>query len=143
MTGIRRTLLLAALSVAVFLGSPAAAQAAFSDSITTASATISTATVAGPTDVTAKDETCSNARTQVVSLTWVASTSARVAGYRVTVHRTNGQVLATGNFGPDATSATITFDKFNFNMSTLLFSVTTVTGHGWTKESLRTGALPC
>ena len=37
MTGIRRTLLLATLTVAVFLGTPAAAQAAFSDSITTPS----------------------------------------------------------------------------------------------------------
>ena len=142
MTGIRRTLLLAALTVAVFLGTPAAAQAAFSDSITTPSATISTATVAAPTDLTANQvNCCTNARWQDVSLTWTASSTAGVSGYRVTVYKTSGSVVATATFGAGTTAVVIQTDKFN--VSTMDFAVTTLTSYGWTKESPKVQALAC
>ena len=142
MTGIRRTLLLAALTVAVFLGTPAAAQAAFSDSITTPPATISTATVAGPTDVTARQINCgSNARWQDVSLSWAASPTAGVSGYRVTVYRTNGSVVDTATVGAGATAVVIQTDKFS--VSTRDFTVTTLTGYGWSKESPKVQGVAC
>ena len=143
MTGIRRTLLLAALTVAVFLGTPVAAQAAFSDSITTPSATISTATVAAPGSVTAQTVGCDNSRSQTVRMTWTPSTSARVAAYRVIAYRTNGMVAASSTFSATTTGATVTYDKHG---GTLLYTVATLTDYGWTKESPRMealGALGC
>jgi hypothetical protein len=142
MTGLRRTLLLIVVAVAVLAG-PATAQAAFSDSITTPAVTVSTATVEAPSAVVAQSAGCDNSRSQTVRLSWVGSTTARVTGYRVTVYRTNGAVAATQLFGATATTATITFDKFATNPAQLLYAVTTVTDYGWTKESTRTGALPC
>ena len=70
MTGIRRALLLAGLTVAVFLAGPAAAQAAFTDGITTPAVSISTATVAAPTNVVPQAASCDNSRNQTVRLTW-------------------------------------------------------------------------
>ncbi len=142
MTRFQRVVLLIGVAVAVLAG-PATAQAAFSDSITTPAATVSTVTVEAPSAVAAQPASCDNSRNQTVRLSWVSSTTARVTGYRVTVYRTNGAVAATQLFGATATTATITFDKFANNPAQLVYAVTTVTDYGWTKESTRTGALPC
>ncbi|WP_448613803.1 hypothetical protein [Modestobacter sp. URMC 112] len=140
MTGIRRTLLLAALTVAVSLGAPAAAQAAFSDSITTPPATISTATVVAPGSVTAQTVGCDNSRSQTVRMSWTPSTSTRVAAYRVIAYRANGMVAASSTFVATTTTATVTYDKLG---GTLVYAVATLTDYGWTKESPRMQALPC
>lgn len=141
MTGICRVLVLVLVAAGVFLGVPASAQAAFGDSTTTATVTISTVTVAAPTNVVAQLVDCgSNGRWQDVRLTWTPSATDRVSGYRVTIHQPNGSVVASSNFGASTTIALIRTDKLS---SVMTLSVTTRTSYGWTKESTRTGALPC
>jgi hypothetical protein len=141
---LRRNLLLILTAAATVIGLTAGtAQAAFDDRATMNTLTISTATVAAPTTVTAQQTTCNWNRTQSVQITWAASTSARVSGYTVTVSNTAGSTLATGQVGATARSVTVSFDRQSYDISTLTFSVTTVTDYGWTAVSPRKAALPC
>ena len=142
MTGIRRTLLLAALTVAAVVGAlgPARpAEATFSDTAGVATS-IGTASVAAPTDVVGS-LTCTRS-SATMAANWKLSTSTRVTGYLVSVHFSDGFVQ-TVQLGASATSWSDDISLYNATNYALSYSVTTQTDYGWTKESVRTGWFQC
>lgn len=138
MTGIRRGLILLGLTVAVVIGASLPASATFADAVAVKT-TISTATVAAPTNVVGK-LTCG--RPATMSATWTQSTSTRVSGYRVSVYFSDGFVQ-TVELGSTATSWSTTIDPYYVTAYTIQYSLTTETNYGWSKESPRTVAFQC
>jgi len=138
MTGIRRGLILLGLTVAVVIGASLPASATFSEAVAVKT-TISTATVAAPTNVVGK-LTCG--RPATMSATWTQSTSTRVSGYRVSVYFSDGFVQ-TVELGATATSWSTTIDPYYVTAYTIQYSLTTETNYGWSKESPRTVAFQC
>ena len=138
MTGIRRALVLLGLTVAVVIGASIPASATYADAVAVKT-TISTTTVAAPTNVVGK-LTCG--RPATMSATWTQSTTARVSGYRVSVYFSDGFVQ-TVELGPTATSWSITIDPYYVTAYTINYTVTTQTAYGWTKESAHTAEFQC
>ncbi|UOY03574.1 hypothetical protein [Blastococcus sp. PRF04-17] len=142
MTTVRRALLLLGLVTAVVLGplgpaaAPAGAALADSASVTT---TISTATVAPVTNLVG-NLVCSTPST--MSATWTRSTSARVSGYTVKVHFSDGFVQSV-ELPATATSWSATIDKYYVTAYSIQYSVTTKTDYGWTTESAKTSSFRC
>ena len=143
MTGIRRSLLLLSLTVAVVLGGlgPAhPAQASFSKTVTATATEIATATVAAPTNVTGS-LTCGKS-SATMAANWTLSTSSRVSGYLVTVHFSDGFVQNV-QMGATATSWSAPISLYQATAYALSYSVTTQTAYGWTTESTMTGWFSC
>ncbi len=138
MTGIRRGLILLGLTVAVVIGASIPASATFADAVAVTT-TISTTTVAAPTNVVGK-LTCG--RPATMSATWTQSASTRVSGYRVSVYFSDGFVQ-TVELGSTATSWSTTIDPYYVTAYTIQYSLTTETNYGWSKESPRTVAFQC
>ena len=138
MNGIRRGLILLGLTVAVIVGVSIPASANYSDSVTVRP-TISTTTVAGPTNVVGK-LTCG--RPATMSATWALSSTARVSGYVVSVYFSDGFVQ-TVQLGPTATSWSATIDPYYVTAYSINYTVTTQTDYGWTKESAHTASFGC
>lgn len=138
MTGIRRGLILLGLTVAVVIGASLPASATFSEAVAVKT-TISTATVAAPTNVVGK-LTCG--RPATMSATWTQSTSTRVSGYRVSVYFSDGFVQ-TVELGATATSWSTTIDPYYVTAYTIQYSLTTETTYGWSTESPRTVTFQC
>ena len=138
MNGIRRGLILLGLTVAVIVGVSIPASANYSDSVTVRP-TISTTTVAGPTNVVGK-LTCG--RPATMSATWALSSTARVSGYVVSVYFSDGFVQ-TVQLGPTATSWSKAITDYNVTAYSINYTVTTQTTYGWTKESAHTAAFQC
>jgi hypothetical protein len=149
MNGIRRALILLGLTVAVIAGAGVPAWATYRDSAEMATA-ITTATVAPPTQVEAKatctttvdPSTGATTTTVQAKVEWHGSATPGVSGYRVTVHLANGTssvVAQTGATGdeifPDVDPAYLSQRP--------RYSITTLTGYGWTAESPKTGVLSC
>jgi hypothetical protein len=135
MTGLRRTLILIAVLLTVTIGASIPASATFATSVPLANTAITTATVAPPSGVQARD-VCFWGHKAAVSVSWTPSSTARVAGYTVTAHRSDGTVQVVADNA--ATSATHYMPS-----GTWTYSVTTKTDYGWTAESPRTAARPC
>jgi archaellum component FlaG (FlaF/FlaG flagellin family) len=142
MTTTRRALVLIALVAGVLFASGAAAQASYSDTakVTATPMTVSTATVAapgaGPGSITCRTSTAT------MALTWTASTSARVNGYRVTVYFSDGYSQTVQMTASD-TSWSQVIALYNVTAYSVRYSVTTLTDYGWTKESASTGWFRC
>jgi hypothetical protein len=142
MNAIRRSALTLALTLAAALGSAGSttpAQASFSDSASQA-ATVTTVTVAAPTNVTGSLD-CGR-RASTMGATWTLSTSARVSGYRVTVYFSDG-VVQVVELGATATSWSAAIEPYFVTAFSVEYSVTTKTDYGWFKESARTGSFQC
>ena len=142
MTGIRRSLLLLALTVAVVVGGlgPAhPAQASFSKTVTAATTEIVTGTVAPPTAVTGS-LTCRTTATLAVN--WKASTSAKISGYRVSVNFSDG-VVQSVDVAATATSWSKAAALYTYQTYAIRYTVTTLTSYGWTTESASTGWFQC
>ena len=140
MTRIRRGLLLVAIVVtAVLTGTGPAAQASFADSVRV-STSIATATVAAPV-IGPGSLTCGRS-TATMALTWTKSTSARVSGYLVSVHFSDGYVQ-TVPLAATATSWSAPIDLYYVTAYTVRYTVTTQTDYNWTKESASTGTFAC
>ena len=138
MTRIRRGLVLLGLTVAVVIGASVPASATFAEAVTVKT-TISTTTVAAPANVVGK-LTCG--RPATMQVTWALSGTARVSGYRVSVHFSDGFVQ-TVQLGPTATTWSSTIDPYYVTAYSIRYSVTTQTNYGWSKESPLTGAFQC
>lgn len=142
MTGIRRSALTLALTLAAILGgvgSTAPAQASFADSATV-STSVDTTTVAPPTNVVGSLTCGKNSAT--MAATWNLSSSPRVSGYTVTVYFSDGFVQAV-ELGATATSWSAAIAPYYVTAYAVQYSVTTKTDYGWTKESARTGWFQC
>jgi hypothetical protein len=138
MTGVRRGLVLLGVAVAVIVGASVPASASYAEAVAVKT-TISTTTVAAPTNVVGK-LTCG--RPATMSATWTQSTTARVSGYRVSVYFSDGFVQ-TVELGPTATSWSVTIDPYYVTAYSIQYSLTTQTNYGWSKESPRTVAFQC
>jgi len=136
---IRNALVVLGLSTTVVLGTSAApAGATLADSAVIPT-TIGTTTVAPVANLVGA---LNCAPTSTMSATWTKSTTARVSGYTVHVHFSDGFVQSV-ELGPNATSWSTTIDKYYVTAYSVQYSVTTKTDYGWTKESAKTAAFRC
>ena len=136
----RRILVLIALVAGVLFASGAAAQASFSEKVTTSPVSISTGTVAAPT-AGPGSLTCRTS-SATMALTWSASTSARVTGYLVKVYFSDGYVQTVQKAATD-TSWSQAITLYNVTAYSVRYTVTTQTDYGWTAESASTGWFRC
>jgi hypothetical protein len=139
-TGIRRAAVLVLLVAGLVLGSSLPSWATFTDTAAV-STTVATGTVAPPTGLTART-TCTT-DTATVNLTWKASTSARVSGYRIRVHFGGGAYQDQTTVGATATTWQGTTNKSYTTTYTMTFTVWTVTDYGWSAESAHTARIVC
>jgi hypothetical protein len=142
MSTIRRIVVLVTLLAAVFVGSGAAAQASFAESVpvTATPMRITTASVAAP--VAGSGSLVCGVTAATMGLTWTKSTSPRVTGYQVTVYFSDGYVQTVNRAATDtAWSQGILI--YNVTAYSVRYSVTTLTDYGWTAESLKTTWFQC
>jgi hypothetical protein len=137
---IRNALLVLGLTTAVAVGTVAApAGASLADSAAV-STTIATNSVAPVTNLVGK-LACTDP-TSTMSATWTRSTSARVTGYVLKVHWSDG-ALDEVPLGPTASSWSQPINKYFVTAWAVQYSVTTITDYGWTKETVKTAAFQC
>jgi hypothetical protein len=140
MTGIKRLLTTIGLALAIVVGAGIPASASFSDTTALPTITLSTATVAAPTDVVGSLK-CAKT-TSTMNVTWTSSTSSRVSAYRVTVHFSDGYTQSEDT-AATATSWTKDISTYNVTKYSIRYSVTTMTDYGWYTESALTGSFQC
>ena len=140
MTVIRRTVTVAGLSLAVLVGTGIAASATLSDS-TSVQQSIATGTVEAPTQVEVKIVSCHPVRGTAV-VEWWASGSPGVTGYRVSRHLADGSSSVVATVDATTSEVVVEADSKTLNSSPT-YSVTTLTGYGWTADSARSGVLTC
>lgn len=143
MNTLRRSVLLAALTVLAVVTAVAVtlpAQASFADSTTTTTTTYATANVAAPGNVVGT-LTCGNPDS-TMGLTWQLSGATRVSGYLVTVYFSDGfsQSVQVGAAATSWSQSIATFSVANWSIQ---YSVTTQTDYGWIRESAKTGWFRC
>jgi hypothetical protein len=139
-TSMRRAAVLLLLVAGLVVGSSLPSWAVFSDS-SSVQATVATATVAPPANLTARTRCTGSDAT--VTLTWGASTAPRVSGYRIRVHFGGGAYQDQTTVAATATTWTGTTPLIYVNNYTLTFTVWTLTQYGWTKESAPTARIVC
>jgi hypothetical protein len=142
MSTTRRILVLVTLIAAVFVGSGAAAQASFSESVavTASPMRITTASVAAP--VRGSGSLVCGTTAATMGLTWTKSTSPRVIGYRVNVQFSDGYVQTVDKAATD-TAWSQGILVYNVTAYAVRYSVTTLTDYGWTAESTKTSWFQC
>jgi hypothetical protein len=129
------------LAVGVVVGSSIPAGATFSDTAAVPSTTYGTATVAAPGNVVGA-LACGGKSDSTMSVTWTQSNAARISGYRIKVHFSDGFV-STRDVAATATSWSSTITTFNVTQYSIRYSVTTLTDYGWSTESALTGSFRC
>ena len=133
--------LAAVLALVVPMAAPASASFAVARTLPTM--TVSTGVVAPPTNVAAVLGSCSNGRWMSVTVSWTASSSPGISGYRVDAHRNDGSTITVAQTAATTTSANTTVDKLSSGSTTVAFTVATLTTYGWTADSLSSGQLTC
>jgi hypothetical protein len=155
MNALRRTAVLIGLTACVIVGSSIPASATFSESVSQ-TATTRTVTVA-PTAAVYVDDHCSttsytywNGWTNVrvtenwynATISWPASPTRGVSGYRVIAHLNNGQSVVMGEVSATNRTVSARVDRAYLNYQPRV-SVVTLTGYGWTAETARSAVLSC
>jgi hypothetical protein len=138
-TGVRRLLAVLGTAVALIFGTVLPASAGFADK-EAITLTAGTVTVAAPGNVVGK-LTCGST-SSTMNVTWTASTSSRVSGYRITVHFSDGYKQHT-DVDASATSWTAPIPTYNVTAFSIRYTVTTYTEYGWEKETENTGRFQC
>jgi hypothetical protein len=149
MTTVKRLLTTLGVGLTIVLVTGVPALATFADSAALASMTISTATVAAPTQVEAKllctttvdPTTGTSTTTRTLKIEWWRSTSPGVTGYAVTAYPRGGppyQLVVTG----PTDEAYVSADE-ELISSDPRFTVTTLTSYGWTATSPKVGMSGC
>ncbi len=155
MTAARRIATLMALALALVVGAPLPASATYSETVGT-SANLATLTVEAPTSVSVSDRcytTSSNtwggwgwgtthSHWYSVTVSWPASNSKGVTGYRVMVHPADGESFEMATTDAATRSVSATVDRSYLELRPRL-SVVTLTSYGWTAETPRTAILTC
>lgn len=153
MTGIRRALILAGLTLAVMIGGGIPASATFSESLSVP-AQVGTLTVAPATNVSTAGTYCAYWQTWSgwtwvqhselrARLSWGASATTRgVTGYRITAVLPDGSRYPVGDVPASQLSITGNFPT-QYAYAGIRVTVTTLTSYGWTKESAPSGVLSC
>ena len=149
MTAFKRLVVLLGLTAGLVAVGSLPAVATFRATAPLAELTLSTVTVAAPTQVEAKaicttrvhPVTGETTTTTKVKIEWWQSGSPGVTGYRIMAYLNDGSSFVLAETGPtDETYETV--DKGLLD-SQPEFSVTTLTDYGWTAESDTTGVRPC
>ena len=159
MNRVRRSLVVAGLTVAVALGAALPAWAVFNDTATVRT-TIPTVTVAGPTSVTV-DDSCywaptggyynyygqwvtTYTRMYRATVSWPASSTSRgVSGYAVIAHPAAGGEAELARTAAGTLSFTTTVPAAYLSTYRATLSIRTLTTYGWTADSPRTAVLSC
>lgn len=136
----RRGAVVAGLFLALIVATTLPASAAFSAS-SAASTTITTVTVVAPDPVTVTSR-CTGINYNA-TVSWTASTSANVTGYRVLAYLNNGTTSLVGT--TDAATFSLPVSSTSSTLSTYQprITVTTLTSYGWTAESIPSAVLSC
>jgi hypothetical protein len=150
MTRIRRLAVLVSTAAALVLAGAMPADAQFSNTETKAVASITALTVDAPTNLNFGGTKCdtvvnwdgSTTTTLNAKLSWRASTSRGVSGYRV-VALVNGYPYPIDEVPATQTSLTGTYDASVVNNNNISVTVTTLTSYGWTKQSQQVGVIKC
>jgi hypothetical protein len=139
-TGIRRRRLLLALTLAFLVGGIAPASATFADPamLTTG---VETVRVSAPESVSG-DLSC-GADTSTMAVTWTASSTARISGYRVNVYYSYDGSMESFDLPATATNWSASTPTWKVSPDSVAYSVTTVTDYGWFQESSRQGQFHC
>ena len=87
--------------------------------------------------------TCATSHRHDGASTWTQSTSARVTGYRVNVHFSDGYVQTVQLDGHRHLLDAGHRHRTTSRPSAVRYSVTTLTDYGWTTESAPTGCFRC
>jgi hypothetical protein len=140
MTATKRLLTLVGLVLAVVIGSSIPASAGYSETAALATQSFTAATVAPPTSVVGSLSCGPSSST--MGVTWAASTTTRVNGYRVSVHFSDGYVQHT-ELPAGTTSWTKSITTYNVTAYSIRYSVTAVTDFGWFTQSGLTGSFRC
>ena len=141
MTAVRRALQVLGLALAVIFGSSIPASAGLADTAAVAPMTLGTATVAAPGNVVGK-LTCGQT-TSTMNVTWTPGGSARVTGYTVTVHFSDGYQQSSFVAGASTTAWAGSIPTYNVTAYAIRYSVTTQTNYGWFTQSALTGSFRC
>ena len=150
MTGLRRAVLLLVVAVATVVGlTVSPAQASFSAKATLPTATIGTATVAAPTNLSTAGTKCvtrtdSWGRTYTTleaRLSWRGSTTPKVTSYDVRAYASGWSYLVTTVDAP-TTVVTGSYDSY-YATQNIQVVVTARTSYGWTAESAKSGVIKC
>jgi hypothetical protein len=144
MTRIRHSALLLALTVATVLGAlgPAhPAQAAFSEKVAAPTVSVGTVTVQPPASATASLNCTKDGA--FLTGTWPASTTARVAGYTLTVvysdgYRQDAESLVTGTTWTSPRMSLVTATTYFMHVE-----VSTHTDYGWVSTTVTSGDVRC
>ena len=141
MNGIKRFLAVLGMALSVVVGTGVPASATFSDTTAVATTNFATVTVAAPGNVVG-ELLCGGRSDSTMKVSWTHSDAARISGYRVTVHFSDGyeqgeRVAAT------ATSWTKKITTYNVTKYAIQYSLTTLTDHGWYTQSSKTGWFQC
>ena len=150
MTGLRRGALLvaAALATVLVLGT-GPAQAAFSAKASLPTATVATAKVAAPTNLSTAGTKCvtrtdAYGRTYTTleaRLSWRGSTTPKVTSYDVMAYASGWSYLVTSVDAP-TTVVTGSYDSY-YATQNIQVVVTARTSYGWTAESAKSGVIKC
>jgi len=150
MTRIRRLAVLVSTAAALVLAVALPASATFAETGTKAVASVTTVTVEAPSNLNFGGTKCttttnwdgSTTTTLNAKLSWRASTSRGVSGYRV-VALVNGYPYPIDEVPATQTSLTGTYDASVVNNNNISVTVTTLTSYGWTKQSQQVGVIKC
>ena len=136
----RRGAVVAGLFLALIASTALPASAAFS-AASIVSTTVTTATVAAPDPVTVSGR-CTGINYNA-TVSWTASTSANVTGYRVLAYLNNGTTSLVGTTDAATFSIAVSSNSSTLNLYQPTITVTTLTSYGWTSESAHTAVLSC
>jgi hypothetical protein len=141
MTAVRRALQALGLALAIVLGSSIPASAGLADTAAVPAMTLGTATVVAPGNVVGK-LTC-GPTTSTMNVTWTPSGSAKVTGYTVTVHFSDGVQQSSFVAGASSAAWSSSIATYNVTAYAVRYSVTTQTTYGWFTQSALTGSFRC
>jgi hypothetical protein len=141
MTAVRRVLSVLGLALAVVVGSTLPASATFADTAVVATTSVATVTVDAPGAVTGK-LTCGGTNS-TMGVTWTASGTRGVTGYRVTVLFSDGYQRTEDVTGAATSSWSKSTTTYNVTAFSVRYSVTTLTSYGWSTQSTFTGSFRC
>ena len=151
-TVLRKVLLLLAAVLTLVVLATGTAQATFTAKATTLFG-VTTTTVAAPAGVSTAGTYCSSTSTYYngtwysrstmhAKVSWTASATRGVSGYRVTAWLPDGSTYPVGDVGAGTTSVAMDVDG-SYASQNIRVTVTTLTSYGWSKQSTRSGAISC
>jgi hypothetical protein len=136
----RRGAVVGGLFLALIAGTTLPASAAFNAS-SNVSTTVTTVTVNAPASVTVSGH-CTGIHYNA-TISWSASTTSDVTGYRVLAHLNDGTTSLVATTDAATFSIPLSSDRSTVSTYQPRVTVTTLTSYGWTAESVPSAVLTC